>query len=171
MQIVWVEKLYLQRGLIPPRTASTPQRPVPATTKEQEPVTTPTVPPNVTTPPAATAEASSVQPNGSKSSVAQQKAPVQPVVVATTTVSQQQESTAAKESQLTVHPTSYIDTFLDWVCRSVDRDPERIQGICTFYQVQELAKLSSGQRQELTKRLRRQASEQRQSASAGAASV
>jgi hypothetical protein len=106
-------------------------------------------------------------------SVAQQSTPIQPAVTnVTTVVSQQQESTAITASQpTTTYPTSYTDTFLDWVCRSVDRDPERIQGICAFYQVQELTKLSSKQRQELTKRLRRQASEQQQSASAGTASV
>ncbi len=128
-QIAWVEKLYLQCGLI-----TSCKSPIP--------------------------------------SVAQQSIPVQPAITTEITVSQQQESTAIKASQpSTTYPTSYTDTFLDWVCRSVDRDPKRIQGICTFYQVQELAKLSSGQRQELTKRLRRQANEQQQSASARTASV
>lgn len=61
-----------------------------------------------------------------------------------------------------MQPTAYPhDTFLDWVAAQVERDAERIQGICTFYQVQELATLSATQRKELTLRLRKQANEQR----------
>jgi hypothetical protein len=55
------------------------------------------------------------------------------------------------------HQTSYADTFLDWVCRSVKRDPERIQGICSFYQVQQLKELSATQRQDVTRQLQKQA--------------
>ena len=45
----------------------------------------------------------------------------------------------------------------------VERDPERIQGICDYYKVTGLAQLNENQRKALTKRLRQQASQQRQS--------
>jgi hypothetical protein len=63
----------------------------------------------------------------------------------------------APEAPAHSHPTSYADTFLDWVCRTVNRDPERIQGICSFYQIQQLKELSVTQRQNLTRQLQKQA--------------
>jgi hypothetical protein len=82
------------------------------------------------------------------------RAPAHPLQV-TQAVSQRTETTP--EAPTHAHPTSYADTFLDWVCRTVKRDPERIQGICTYYQVQQLTELSVTQRQNLTRQLRKQA--------------
>ena len=92
-----------------------------------------------------------------------QKAQVQPTAMATVSLSQRTAKTESKSlpslstSQSQAQPASYNDTFLDWVAAQVDRDPARIQDICAFYQVAELARLSAGQREELTRRLRRQA--------------
>jgi hypothetical protein len=67
-------------------------------------------------------------------------------------------SSVGKESQQAIQPTTYPDdTFLDWVAAQVERDALRIQGICTFYRVPELTKLSDIQCKELTKRLQKQA--------------
>ena len=119
-----------------------------------------------------TAKTSLVQQSSTMPPDPQQKVSTSPTATATPSVVLQQATSAVKESQAMPQPTNYPnDTFLDWVAQQVERDPERVQGICTFYQVQGLALLSSKQRKELTKRLRQQASQQRQSASAATASV
>ena len=53
------------------------------------------------------------------------------------------------------HPVSYPnETFLDWVCHTVNRNPQRIAAICTAYGVTTLSQLSATQRQDLTRRQR-----------------
>ena len=168
-RIAWVEKLYMERGLIS-RNFSTLERQVVALAVPKA-----VVQDTVSTQASAQSATTFVEP-------VQQNIPAPPVVTAKTapiqqsstpSVPQQKTSSAVKEAQLTItQPTNYPnDTFLDWVAQQVGRDPERIQGICTFYQVQGLAQLSGKQRKELTQRLRQQASHQRQSASAATASV
>ncbi len=111
-RVAWVEKLYLERGLLPktfPRAATSPV-------------------------------------SGS----------VQSVLSEPVTSSSERMSTKVQNM---VHPTTYPhDTFLDWVCRCVKRDSQRIAGICTYYQVQDLTHLSSEQRQRLTQQLQKQVS-------------
>jgi hypothetical protein len=119
-RIVWVEKLYQTRGLLP-KVYTTPTRP--SAKALSQPITpTPTQ-------------------------------HIQPLEEAHA-VLQQTETTP--EAPTHAHQTSYADTFLDWVCRSVKRDPERIQGICTFYKIQQLKELSATQRQDLTRQLQKQ---------------
>ncbi|GCE46290.1 hypothetical protein EI42_03105 [Thermosporothrix hazakensis] len=79
-------------------------------------------------------------------------------------------TTRAKQSPVTTPPTdaeqpeaqmphsvSYPDNqFLDWVARSVERDPTRIARICQTYQVSRLEDLSQAQREHLTRRLKRE---------------
>jgi hypothetical protein len=90
--------------------------------------------------------------------------PAQQVAASTEPVTQSQTSHTAGQRQQATQPTSYPnDTFLDWVARQVNHDPERIQGICAAYNVQRLAQLSAQQRENLTKRLRRQANGQKPS--------
>jgi hypothetical protein len=172
-RIAWVEKLYQAQGLLPKvYTAAVKPAVAPSSTQTtQEPAATPatlavqpqavktspvqgSVPTQAETPSAAP----TVQQKVSTPPTPQQKAPVQP----TASVPQQKASSAIKESKPAMQPTEYQDTFLDWVATQVKRDPERIQGICTFFQVHELAKLSAKQRNDLTRRLRQQASQQRQ---------
>jgi hypothetical protein len=176
-RIAWVEKLYLQCRLILPRSASTSGHPVAQTsTKEQgmalSATETPVVQQEASMSLPVTAKTSLVQQSSTMPPDPQQKVSTSPTATATPSVVLQQATSAVKESQAMPQPTNYPnDTFLDWVAQQVERDPERVQGICTFYQVQGLALLSSKQRKELTKRLRQQASQQRQSASAATASV
>ncbi|MBA2391977.1 MAG: hypothetical protein H0V70_04450 [Ktedonobacteraceae bacterium] len=154
-QIAWVEKLYMECGL-KPRSVATPQRPgaspsAPVAQNISVPLTT------TATPPPPQQQAKKTVPIQSAAttppSVAQQKAPAQ--------------SAAAKVSQTTPQPTTHPrGSFLDWVAAQVERDPERIQGICTYYQVQTLEKLSTLQRNQLTRRLRTQASQRRQKVNA-----
>jgi hypothetical protein len=51
------------------------------------------------------------------------------------------------------------DIFLDWVAMQVKRDAVRIQDICSTYRVRMLSQLTDSQREDLTKRLQRQASQ------------
>ena len=51
------------------------------------------------------------------------------------------------------------DVFLDWVAMQVKRDAVRIQDICGTYRVRTLSQLTDAQREDLTKRLQRQASQ------------
>ena len=175
-RIAWVEKLYLQRRLILPRSASTPQRSVAPNTKghgmASSATETPVVQQEVSTPLTVTTKTSPIQQKSTMPPDPQQKVSTSPTSTAAPSVVLQQAASAVNESQsTTTQPTAYQDTFLDWVAQQVERDQERIQGICTFYQVPGLAKLSATQRTELTRRLRQQASQQRQSASAATASV
>jgi len=135
-RIAWVEKLYMERGLRP--------RAFPV--------------------------ARSLQAQHQKA--AQESAPLLasatlPVVPVTEPTVQSQSSIAAEQRSQGTQPTSYPhDIFLDWVARQVSRDAERIQGICTFYNVPGLAKLSTAQREELTRRLQHQATKENQPAPA-----
>jgi hypothetical protein len=68
---------------------------------------------------------------------------------------QQTISPSPASNKHLVHPVSYPnDTFLDWVCHTVNRDPQRIEAICTAYTVTTLSQLSATQRQDLTRRQR-----------------
>lgn len=128
-RIAWVEKLYMARGLLP-RVASVTARPstIPQTAEAtQKAVTTTTTP---------------VHPNTTLSTSQLSK-----------TVQASEQATTARSYQ-----TSYPkNAFLDWVCRCVNRDPKRIEDICTTYKVAALAQLSTPQREALTKRLQQQA--------------
>jgi hypothetical protein len=194
-RIAWVEKLYMEGGL-KPRSYSTSQRPVPSAvppepqadlTTSDEPQaakggTTSTQPVVSSAAPVAQqkiatttipAKGAPVQQKTSTPPAPPQKAPEQPEATASVPKQQTAASAAVKEPPSPPQqPTEYQDTFLNWVAQQVQRDPERIQGICTRYGVQSLAKLSSQQRTDLTKRLRQQARRpQQQPQSASAASV
>jgi hypothetical protein len=190
-RIAWVEKLYMEGGL-KPRSYSTSQRPGvpdvlpepqadPTTSDEPQAAkggTTSTQPVVSSAAPAAQqktatttipAKGAPVQQKTSTLLVPPQKAPQQSEVTASAP-KPQTASSVAKEAKPITQPTAYQDTFLDWVARKVERDPERIQGICTRYRVQNLAQLSSQQRTNLTQRLKQQARKPQQQP-ASAASV
>jgi hypothetical protein len=68
---------------------------------------------------------------------------------------QQATSLSPTSEKHLTHPVSYPnETFLDWVCHTVNRDPQRIAAICTAYGVTTLSQLSATQRQDLTRRQR-----------------
>lgn len=144
-RIAWVEKLYLEHGLIQPRSSSPVRHSIVQTVaKEQD------MAPSATATPI-------VQQNGTTPAAQQKSAGDMPVVT-------HHPPSADKRSHTTAQPTNYPnDTFLDWVAQQVERDAERIQGICTYYQVQGLEKLSTRHRNELTQRLRQQATDKRSS--------
>jgi hypothetical protein len=183
-RIAWVEKLYMERGLNP-RSYSTPQRPVAQGVSQEQRVasveakaqsqnTQTTSASTISTQPAAPSASSAVQQGSSTPPVARVKTvPVQQETSTPPSAPQQKASSAIKKPQSAPpQPTNYPNaTFLDWVAATVERDAERIQGICDYYHVTGLAQLTTKQRNELTKRLRKQASGKRQSASAATTSV
>lgn len=100
--------------------------------------------------------------------------PTQPATETTHPSSQPSEKAPAKKpstaqptaTKISSHPTAYPhDTFLDWVCHTVNRDPERLAAICRSYDVTELPQLSMTQRQDLTRRQQRLQSSSPQEAS------
>jgi hypothetical protein len=157
-RIAWVEKLYQKQGVLPKVHTATAKPAAGASSSTQttkEPATTPATP--------------AVQHQAVKTSPTHQSLSTQAATPAS--APQQKGSSVGKESQsapqqLTRYPN---DTFLDWVAASVGRDSERIQGICTFYGVPGLAKLSAQQRTALTKRLRQQTTQKQAPASSAVA--
>jgi hypothetical protein len=177
-RIDWVEKLYQAQGLLP-KVYTMPTKPTGVSASTQ-----------TTQESAATPATSAAQQQTIKTSPAQEKTAASSTTSATqqkvlTTTPQQQrraqptttasapQQKVVKESQSTPkQPTSYPnDTFLDWVAISVERDPKRVQDICDFYHIAALAQLSETQRKELTKRLRWQASQQRQQTHAASSAL
>ena len=78
-----------------------------------------------------------------------------PSSVRTPPSADQATSSSLASDEQAVHPVSYPnETFLDWVCHTVNRDPQRIAAICTAYGVTTLSQLSATQRQDLTRRQR-----------------
>ncbi len=137
-RIAWVEKLYQACGLLPKRSPGGSL----ATDTPSEEAPTPRV--------------SSASVQNVHATVALAEKPPQPASLQPATIT---------EPPVQGHPTSYADTFLDWVCRTVNRDPQRIQGICTYYQVPQLTQLSVVQQQQLTRQLQKQAASPAPSAS------
>jgi hypothetical protein len=135
-RIAWVEKLYQARGLLPKRSTVASL----ATDTQSEEAPTAHV-------------ASAPTAHAALAHAAKSTQPASPQAATTT------------HKPVQVYPTSYADTFLDWVCRTVNRDPQRIQGICTYYQVAQLTQLSVIQQQQLTRQLQKQAAAPASSAS------
>jgi hypothetical protein len=78
-----------------------------------------------------------------------------PSSVRTPPSTDQATSSSLASDEHHTHPVSYPnETFLDWVCHTVNRDPQRIAAICTAYGVTTLSQLSATQRQDLTRRQR-----------------
>jgi hypothetical protein len=137
-RIAWVEKLYQARGLLPKRSTATS---LATDTPSEE---------------APTARVASASAQTVHAALALAAKPTPPASL---------QATVTTHKPVQVYPTSYADTFLDWVCRTVNRDPQRIQGICTYYQVAQLTHLSVIQQQQLTRQLQKQAAAPAPSAS------
>jgi hypothetical protein len=153
-RLAWVEKLYLDAGLLPhPQTQRRPDLPEKASKSEQPASRASMVSPPVETP-SEREEPQLPQSEQSSSRIKASKTKPRP---AASEVSS--DETPIASSQVA---TSYPDNvFLDWVAKQVDRDPSRITRICMHYRVLQLSQLTQAQRADLTRRLKAQQAKQK----------
>jgi hypothetical protein len=148
-RIAWVEKLYMDAGLQPrPPALTQPDQSGSISRSERSAGTAPIVSPLAESP-SGHEESQPPQPEQSASQVVASR-PATPEVSS-------DDTDAATFQIVTSYPGNL---FLDWVAKQVNRDPDRIIRICTYYRVQQLCQLTQTQRADLTRRLKAQQAQQ-----------